>query len=408
MIRSLFILSIKGEIIIEKHWGGYVDRSIVDQFMDNIGSDFTEVLPIIITHKFYLINIQINDLFFLSPVQGDVPPLFVIEFLYRVVDLFKEYFKDVSEEGIKNNFVTVYQLLDEMMDSGMPFMTEPNILKVMIHPPSLMDVWPMSNESDLSLPEGALTNVPWRKIGIKYATNEIFFDIFEDIDTIIDQNGLVITSKIAGHIACQCHLSGMPDLTLRFTNSRLIDDTSFHPCVRYSRWENERIISFVPPDGNFELMKYRIYQQIQPPMYCKPQITYGNTGGKLSVMIGPKANQGKTIEDIKISIPFPEQVASVTFEADIGKVAYDELTKVLTWTLNKMPKEKTPILNGNISLIAGSEPPKVNPSCSVKFRVNTLACSGLKVDSLSVHVENYKPYKGVRSITRGGRFEIRC
>lgn len=29
----------------------------------------------------------------------------------------------------------------------------------------------------------------------------------------------------------------MPDLTLSFVNPRLFDDVSFHPCVRFKRWE---------------------------------------------------------------------------------------------------------------------------------------------------------------------------
>ena len=34
-----------------------------------------------------------------------------------------------------------------------------------------------------------------------------------------------------------CKLSGMPDLSLSFVNSRLLEDPSFHPCVRLKRWE---------------------------------------------------------------------------------------------------------------------------------------------------------------------------
>jgi hypothetical protein len=29
----------------------------------------------------------------------------------------------------------------------------------------------------------------------------------------------------------------MPDLTLSFVNPRLLDDVSFHPCVRLKKWE---------------------------------------------------------------------------------------------------------------------------------------------------------------------------
>lgn len=44
-------------------------------------------------------------------------------------------------------------------------------------------------------------------------------------------------------------------------NPRLLDDVSFHPCVRFKRWETERVLSFIPPDGNFILMNYHVSSQ---------------------------------------------------------------------------------------------------------------------------------------------------
>ena len=43
-------------------------------------------------------------------------------------------------------------------------------------------------------------------------------------------------------IDCLIKLSGMPDLTLTFVNPRLLDDVSFHPCVRFKRWEVSGLI----------------------------------------------------------------------------------------------------------------------------------------------------------------------
>ena len=37
-----------------------------------------------------------------------------------------------------------------------------------------------------------------------------------------------------------------------------LEDIKFHQCVRLSRFENDRTISFIPPDGEFELMSYRL------------------------------------------------------------------------------------------------------------------------------------------------------
>jgi AP-3 complex subunit mu len=34
------------------------------------------------------------------------------------------------------------------------------------------------------LPDGTISNMPWRKTGVKYAQNEIYLDIIEEIDAI--------------------------------------------------------------------------------------------------------------------------------------------------------------------------------------------------------------------------------
>lgn len=42
-----------------------------------------------------------------------------------------------------------------------------------------------------------------------------------------------------------------------------LDDIKFHQCVRLTRFENERTISFIPPDGDFELMSYRLDMNVK-------------------------------------------------------------------------------------------------------------------------------------------------
>ena len=38
----------------------------------------------------------------------------------------------------------------------------------------------------------------------------------------------------------------------------VMEDVKFHQCVRLSRFESDRTISFIPPDGESELMSYRL------------------------------------------------------------------------------------------------------------------------------------------------------
>lgn len=44
-----------------------------------------------------------------------------------------------------------------------------------------------------------------------------------------------------------------------------IDDCSFHRCVRLGQFDAERTITFVPPDGEFQLMDYRVSDNITLP-----------------------------------------------------------------------------------------------------------------------------------------------
>lgn len=44
----------------------------------------------------------------------------ILSFLYKCVDVFTCYFKDLEEESVRDNFVVIYELLDEMMDFGYP------------------------------------------------------------------------------------------------------------------------------------------------------------------------------------------------------------------------------------------------------------------------------------------------
>ena len=68
---------------------------------------------------------------------------------------------------------------------------------------------------------------------------------------------MTTTSEIVGRIECHCNLSGMPDIQMYFKDPSIISDISFHHCIRYARYEQDKVISFIPPDGKFDLLYYR-------------------------------------------------------------------------------------------------------------------------------------------------------
>eukprot|EP01089_Gocevia_fonbrunei_P002551 TRINITY_DN12502_c0_g2_i1.p1 TRINITY_DN12502_c0_g2~~TRINITY_DN12502_c0_g2_i1.p1 ORF type:complete len:373 (+),score=36.41 TRINITY_DN12502_c0_g2_i1:102-1121(+) len=336
---------------------------------------------------------------------------------------------DISEDSIKEKFVEVYLLLDEMADGGMPFTTYPNILTDMISSSSafkdLVDIMiplpaalsgsfgeklgnPSGHKS--SLPVSTASLMPWRTVGINYANNEIYFDIIEEIDCIIERTGRVISCDLYGSVDVNCRLSGTPDLSLSFLNSRSLDNISFHSCVRFRQWDNSKIVSFIPPDGKFKLMEFTVSggtQGIDIPIYITPSFTWSQAGGRVNITLGAKGSVSVPIEDICIRIPFSKHVSSTNLTTTWGHVSYDEITKVLTWKIIKLPRDKISTLSGSVTLLQGANVAECRPIIDVNWKVTQYSASGLKVDSLSVQSVSYKPFKGVRSITQAGKFEVR-
>lgn len=86
--------------------------------------------------------------------------------------------------------------------------------------------------------------------------------------------GTVLRSDASGQVMMKAYLSGMPECKFglndkvmmekqgpeggmaRVTANVELDDCQFHQCVKLGKFDAERTINFIPPDGEFELMRY--------------------------------------------------------------------------------------------------------------------------------------------------------
>jgi len=300
-----------------------------------------------------------------------------------------------------------YQLLDEMNDGGLPFNLEPNILEDMISPPNFLTqaqnlvMGPGATISSI-LPSGSLSQLPWRRHGVKKATNEIYIDIIEEIVGIMEANGSLTGMKILGKIIVECQLSGMPDILLKLGNASVLEDVGCHPCVRLKRWEQERVISFVPPDGIFTLLTYVSRGNIQLPVFIRPQVLFQENSGTVNIAVGSKHITGeKEISEIKVTIPFSKECNGTSLSSKTGSVIFDESTKIGTWYVPILTNTKiSPILEGNFHFDPEHGKPAY-PIIGLQFHVNTWSATGLKVDSMTMINEKYNHFKGFKASTRG-------
>lgn len=292
-----------------------------------------------------------------------------------------------------------------MIDYGFPITTEPSMLSDLVKPPPGES---SHKEKDHQV-EGSLVQFDWRRNGIKYSQNEFYIDIIEELSATVDVNGMVVSSEINGKVNCNCRLSGMPDLLLYFKDPSLIEDCSFHPCVRYAKYEQDKSVSFVPPDGIFELMNYRISNVPLPQIYVRPQITWTNNGANIQVMANSKSTEGNLLEEVKVIIPLPKTTIGSKVTASQGSVVFNSQTKELIWDIGKFNNKssKTPSVSGQIQIDTSTKLPDTTPAVLLKWKLPLVAYSNLKIDQVIVKGENYKPYKGVRYVTVAGQYQFR-
>ena len=129
----------------------------------------------------------------------------------------------------------------------------------------------------------------------------------ESLNLLVSSNGNVLRSEILGAVKMKCYLSGMPELRLglndkvmfettgRATRGKAVEmeDVKFHQCVRLSRFENDRTISFIPPDGEFELMSYRLNTQVKPLIWVECLVE-SHSGSRIEYMLKVSTQQGVT------------------------------------------------------------------------------------------------------------------
>lgn len=414
MLQCIFLLSDSGEVMLEKQLTGQrVDRSICAWFWEHTISqgDFPKLQPVITSPTHYLFQILREGITFLACTQVEMPPLMAIEFLCRVADVLSDYLGGLNEDLIKDNFVIVYELLDEMIDNGFPLTTEPNILREMIAPPNIVNkmlsvvTGNSSNMSD-TLPGATSSCIPWRTADPKYANNEVYVDLVEEMDAIVNRDGVLVKCEIYGEVQVNSHLSGVPDLTLSFANPSILDDVRFHPCVRFRPWESQKILSFVPPDGQFKLMSYRVRKLKSSPIYVKPQLTSDAGTCRVSVLVGIRNDPGKTIDSITVQFQLPPCILSADLTSNYGTVNI-LANKTCSWSIGRIPKDKAPAMSGTLVLETGLERLHVFPTFQVGFRIMGVALSGLQIDKLDLKNLPKPPYKGFRALTRAGEFEVR-
>lgn len=373
-----------------------------------------QVTPCMTNQGINYMHIRHSNLYLLALSKRNTNAAEVILFLHRLVQVLVEYFKELEEESIRDNFVIIYELLDEMMDFGFPQTTESKILQEYITQESY------KLETQVRPPMAVTNAVSWRSEGIRYRKNEVFLDVIESVNLLVNANGNVIRSEILGAVKMKCYLSGMPELRLGLNDKVMfestgrtsrgkaieMEDVKFHQCVRLSRFENDRTISFIPPDGEFELMSYRLSTPVKPLIWVEAAVE-SHKGSRVEYMVKVKAQfkRRSTANNVEIYVPVPDDADSPKFRAATGSVQYVPDKSAFVWKIKQLGGGREFLMRAHFGLpsVRNEDENEKRAPITVKFEIPYFTVSGIQVRYLKiVEKSGYQALPWVRYITQHG------
>ncbi|KAL0576562.1 sporulation-induced protein [Marasmius crinis-equi] len=423
MISAFFIFNQKGEVLISRLYRTDFKRSIADVFRIQVVSNSDVRSPIITLGSTSFFHVRINNLYVVAVTKNNANAALVFEFCYRFINICKSYFGKIDEESIKNNFVLIYELIDEINDFGYPQNSEIDTLKTYITTESVVSAASVEDSSKITAQATGATS--WRRGDVKYKKNEAFVDVVEVVNLSMSAKGNILRADVDGHIQMRAYLSGTPECKFGLNDKLVIDrndkgtisdaveldDCQFHQCVRLNDFDADRSISFIPPDGEFELMKYRATSNVKLPLRVIATITeIGTTKVSYDVTVKTNFHNKLSATGVVLRIPTPLNTTNVECQVATGKAKYVPAENVVIWKIPRMQGGQECTFSAAAELTSTTTRQVwARPPIDVDFQVLMFTASGLIVRFLKVFEKNnYQSIKWVRYLTKAnGSYQIR-
>ena len=418
---AMYILNASCRPLLRRDWRGETTPHHLEHFSkmfleSEVDSDPRPVMKsVYVQHAFF--HVRHNDLIFMCVGHAGANPALIFAFIHSLIDILKQYFGRIEEESIRDNFVLIYELLDEIIDDGYPQYTEGGVLRRFI----TLGAYRL----DDTLAPATITNtVSWRPEGIVHGKNEIFLDVIERCSMHVNSFGDVVHSFLAGAIEMKVQLSGMPECRLGLndrlsegerttsagTSDERMEDVKFHRCVKLHDFKAHKTISFIPPDGCFELMSYRFPSTTDPLIWLVGNKKYiGGTRVKYSLKLSARYKERFVAQDVQVLIPVELDATKPEVHCKLGTVTYVPEKEAVLWHIKNLQGGKEIDLTLLISIpsvqVAGNGQ---NKHMTVSFEIPYFTPSGLQVRYLKVFENSgYSALPWVRYLTRSGTYTFK-
>lgn len=136
----------------------------------------------------------------------------------------------------------------------------------------------------------------------------------------------------------------------RKMNSIELDDVQFHQCVKLGTFEKDRTISFVPPDGEFELLRYRTTSNVNLAFKVQPIINESKSRVEYRIQVKSTFSAKLFATNVVVRIPCPLNTAKWTGRVAVGKAKYVPAENAVVWKIARIQGEQELFLSGEVEL----------------------------------------------------------
>jgi AP-2 complex subunit mu-1 len=395
-----------------------------------IGAKMTgQTTPVVIVENVSFIYIRHKNLYLVAATPRNPNALLLLEYLFQKIKIIKAYIGEkFTDEKIRANFTLIYELMDETMDYGYPQNCTVDVLKLYINQGDVRKNL-QALQTGASLTSQITGAIDWRRDGIRYRSNEVYIDVQETVSLLMNVAGAVLRAEINGKVMMKTQLTGMPECKFGLNDKLImekeggaaasavgelgtgveIDDCTFHRCVRLGKFDAERTITFIPPDGEFELMRYRVTAPSQP-FRLLPNITeQGRTKLVANLKIVSDFSEEYSAKSVTIKIPMPTTAATAKITVDRGRAKYEPGERAIIWKISGFQGKTECGLNAIIDLLPDTKDKVwVRPPISVDFHIPMYSGSGVQVRFLKVYEKSsYQTQRWVKYTTKSGEYQMR-
>mmetsp|Transcript_6461 Transcript_6461/g.10108 ORF Transcript_6461/g.10108 Transcript_6461/m.10108 type:complete len:244 (+) Transcript_6461:1-732(+) len=242
---------------------------------------------------------------------------------------------------------------------------------------------------------------------------------------MISTSGAILRNEVTGRVQMNTKLTGMPECKFGLNDKLVIekesaggkkkpgveiDDCVFHRCVRLGKFDADRTITFIPPDGEFELMRYRVNDNVNLPFRLIPAVQEeGQTKCSINLKVIANFSEKLFATHVVIKIPVPKNTSKAKIKNSFGRAKYEPEQNAIVWRIKKFPGKATCMLSSDMELVRTVRPKAwERPAINVDFQVPMFTASGVHVRFLRVYDKSgYHTNRWVRYITKAGGYQVK-